>query len=198
MNYLSTPQIRELCIAARLAYDAWEGRAEWELHREPMSRTQCFDAWRHQETARVTGGEASLRRCVSERHYLRLHAHFADLAGEGASALRALLRHEEEGRIVVYFKLRQVLAERGLEEGYAAHIARCKYKCALGDCTEKQLWALFFDVRKRPLAATPSPAPRRIENRLGTLAPKVTKSSPARPVAVATHEPAPAGWDGEF
>lgn len=170
MHYFTTEQIREICIAARKAYDVWEGRADWEERNDHLSRTKCFDAWRHIETGKVTGGEQSLRRCVSERDYLRLLAHFADLAGEGGKALAVLLRHGEEGRIRVFFKLQQVLAERGLEEGYAAQIARCKYKKPLGDCTEKMLWSLFFDVKKRPKVAVAKEAPARIEEKLGTLA----------------------------
>ena len=148
MRLLSTDQIRSVCITARRAYDVWEGRDDWEAGHYPLSRTGCFDAWRHRETARIADGEASLRRCISERHYLRLLAHFNDLAGQGGEALRALLRHAEEARIVIFFKLQQALAQKGLDEGYAAHIARCKFKKPLGDCTEKQLWVLFFDVRR--------------------------------------------------
>ena len=169
MHFLTTEQIREICIIARRAYEGWEGRADWEERNDHLSRTKCFDAWRHLETAKVTGDVQSLKHCIDERDYLPLLAHFADLAGEGGRALKALLRHQEEGRIRVFFKLQQVLAERGLEEGYAAHIARCKYKCDLGDCSKDQLWTLFFDIKKRKAKADPRPAPTRIEAHLGTV-----------------------------
>ncbi len=169
MRYFSTDQIREICIAARKAYDQWEGRDEHEGRNHLLSRTKCFDLWRHLETAKVTGGEQSLRRCISERHYLKLLAHFAHLAGEGGVALRALLRHGEEGRIRVFFKLQQMLATKGLDEGYAAHIAKCKFKTPLGDCSEKQLWSLFFDIKARPAKPVAKPQPKRIAAQLGTL-----------------------------
>lgn len=178
MRYLSTDQIREICIAARKAYDVWEGRDDHEGRNHLLSRTKCFEVWRHLETARVTGGEQSLRRCISERHYLKLLAHFADIAGDGGTALRALLRHGEEGRIRVFFKLQQQLAEKGLDEGYAAHIARCKFKTPLGDCSEKQLWSLFFDIKKRPAKPVEKPEPKRIADRLGTL--RVAAAGPAK------------------
>lgn len=169
MHFFTTDQIREVCIAARKAFDGWEGREEWLDRNHHLSRTAAFDAWRHLETAKVTGGEQSLRHCISEHHYLRLLAHFADIAGEGGVALKALLRHGEEPRIRVFFKLQHMLAEKGLDEGYAAHIARCKFKRPLGDCTEKMLWALFFDVKARPAKPVAKPAPKRIAEKLGTL-----------------------------
>jgi hypothetical protein len=169
MRYFSPDQIREVCIAARKAFDAWELREEWLDRHHSVSRTEAFDLWRHLETAKVTRGEQSLRRCVSERHYLPLIAHFADLAGEGGAALKALLRHGEEPRIRVFFKLQQMLASKGLDEGYAAHIARCKFKTPLGDCSEKQLWSLFFDVKNRPAKPVAKPAPKKIAESLGTL-----------------------------
>jgi hypothetical protein len=117
-------------------------------------------------------GVQSLRLCTSEGHYLRLMAHFADLAGDGDSALRLLLRHGEEPRITAYFKLRQALAERGLDEGYAAVICRRQYKRELGHASEKQLWNLFYTVRNRRKAlpkAQRQKAPRKVREHSGTL-----------------------------
>ncbi len=189
MRYLSTDQIREICIAARKAYDVWEGREQWAETNGDLSATDRFELWRHYETAKVADGEQSLRRCVSERHYLKLLAHFADIAGEGGVALRALLRHGEEERIRVFFKLQQKLAEKGLDEGYAAHIARCKFKKPLGDCAKNELWILFFDVSKRPAkAAAPKPAPRRIAEKLGTLSVSHLEACLARAVEAEDYE----------
>jgi hypothetical protein len=169
MHYFTTDQIRSVCIAARQAFDAWEGQDAFYDCNAHLTRTKAFDAWRHLETAKVTGGEQSLRHCISERHYLPLLAHFADLTGEGGRALKLLLRHGEEARIRVFFRLQQCLAERGLVEAYAAQIAKCKYKRELGDLSEKQLWAIYFDCKKRPLAVKAKPAPRHVAESLGTL-----------------------------
>ena len=170
MNFLSTDQNRQICMLARRAYDAWPMREEYELINAEMSVTKCFEAWRHVEQGKVTGRQ-SLTDCTSEEHFLPLLAHFANRAGAGARALQLLLRHADERRIVVYFKLCLALEERGLDEGYAAHICRCKFKCDLGDATEKNLWSLFFDVKKRRKAvkaAAPKPA-RYVRVKAGSL-----------------------------
>lgn len=168
-NPLSNQQKGEIAKLARLAYDAWDQREEFELANPTLSRTACFEAWRRVEQGKAVGVQ-SLRLCTSEQHYLRLMAHFADLAGDGASALRLLLRHGEEPRIRAFFKLQAALAERGLDEGYAAAICQRQYKRPLGEASEKQLWNLFFTVRNRrkPLAKAPRP-PRKIKETQGTL-----------------------------
>lgn len=181
MNFLTNDQKRKICMIARAAYDHWEGRTEFEATNFDISKTARFEAWRRYEQGKAVGRQ-SLSDCVSELHYLPLLAHFAAIAGEGAVALRALLRHAEEGRIQVYFKLREALAERGLEEGYASAICSRQFKCALGDASEKQLWNLFFTVRnRRPLApkAERSPAPRYVRSRLSTLSAEAPKLAPA-------------------
>jgi len=172
MHYFTNDQKTHVAKLARAAYESWEGREQWEESNGEFSRTKCFEIWRHAETAKVTGGIASLRDCVSEVHYLPLVAHFNDLAGKGGAALRALLRHQEERRITPFFKLQQALAERGLDEAYAAAICRRQYKCELGDASEKQLWSLVFTIRNRRKVAQVKerkPAPRRIAASLGTL-----------------------------
>ncbi len=172
MNPLSHEQKARVCIAARRAYDAWAIREEFELINPELSPSKCFEAWRRVEQGKAVG-QQSLRLCTSETHYLPLLAHFAGLLGEGGRALQLLLRHAEEGRITVYFKLLQTLEERGLEEEYAATICRCKFKCALGEASEKQLWSLFFDVRQRRKAvqaARAKPA-RHVRVKAGVLSP---------------------------
>jgi len=177
MNPLSLEQKARICMAARRAYDAWGMREEFELINPELSPSKCFEAWRRCEQRKAVGVE-SLTLCTSERHYLRLLAHFVALQGEGGQALQLLLRHADEGRITVFFKLLQALEERGLKEEYAAHICRCKFKCALGEASEKQLWSLFYDVRRRrraELPAKPKP-PRYVRVKAGTL--KVAGGNP--------------------
>lgn len=171
MPLFSKDQKVHLARLARQAYDAWSEREAFEECNPTLSRTKCFEAWRHAETLKVTRHTQSLRECVSERDYLPLVAHFNHLLGNGDKALRTLLRHAEGSRITVYYKLQQALAERGLDEAYAAAICRRQYKTELGDASEKQLWSLFYTVRNRrklpkgakPKAA-PKPQPARIAN----------------------------------
>lgn len=172
MRFLSNDQKREVAKLARQAYNAWTGREAFEECNPELSRTACFEAWRHAETLKATRRTQSLRQCTSERDFKPLMAHFADLLGDSAGALRHLLRHAEEGRITIFFKLQHALAERGLDESYAAAICRRQYKCDLGDASEKQLLSLFFTVRNRRKVAAPAerkPAPKRIKEDLGTL-----------------------------
>ena len=168
MNLLTPAQKAQVCIAARLAYDAWATREEFELINSELSATKCFEAWRRCEQHKVTGRH-SLTDCTSEQHYLPLLAHFTALRGEGGRALLLLLRHAEAGRITVYFKLLQALQERGLTEGYAATIGRSKFKRELGECSEKQLWSLFFDVRKRRKPVQAATGPAYVKTKVGKL-----------------------------
>ncbi len=167
MNFLSNDQKGQVCMQAKKAYNAWPMREEFELINPDLSPSKCFEAWRRCEQGKVTGRQ-SLTECTSEEHYLPLLAHFAKLQGEGGRALMLLLRHAEAGRITIFFKLLQALEERGLNEGYAATICRCKFKCELGDAGEKQLWSLFFDVKKRRKAEREA-RPRYVRTKVGKL-----------------------------
>lgn len=153
MSPLSNLQKREIAIAARQAYLAWDGREAFELVNSDHSRTSCFESWRHVEQGKAVGIQ-SLREC-SQAHYGRILAHFQQLGGNVAGATRTRGRDADNDRRVARYKLDQALRERGLETGYAAVICRTKYKCALDEATAAQLWKLFYDVRSR---RKPTPA----------------------------------------
>jgi hypothetical protein len=174
---LSHPQIVQICIAARLAYNAWPMREEFELINSEMSRTKAFEAWRHCEIGKITGGIQSLKLCTNEAHYLPLLAHFTAMRGEGGKALMMLLRHADADRITIYFKLIQALEERELAEGYAATICRCKFKRDLGDASAKQLWSIFFDIRKRR-KPTRAAGEHYVKSKAGKLTSKPTGDNP--------------------
>ncbi|WP_043586340.1 hypothetical protein [Geminisphaera colitermitum] len=171
MTLFTNEQKARVAQLARRAYDARPDREEFELINSHLSKTACFEHWRKWQTGRATGGVQSLRECVSELHYLPLLAHFSDMLGDGGGALNLLLRHAEEGRIRVFFKLQEALAERDLNEAYAASICRRQYRCDLGDASEKQLWSLFFTVRNRrkAVAKPKRTAPRYVRNAIATL-----------------------------
>ncbi|WP_043585339.1 hypothetical protein [Geminisphaera colitermitum] len=171
MTLFTNDQKARVAQLARRAYDAQPDREEFELINSHLSKTACFEEWRKWQTGKATGGVQSLRECVSELHYLPLLAHFSDMLGESGRALNMLLRHAEEGRIRVFFKLQEALAERDLNEGYAAAICRRQYKCDLGDAEEKQLWHLFFTIknRRKAVAKPARKAPHYVRENLGTL-----------------------------
>jgi hypothetical protein len=170
MNFLTNDQKATIARLAKQAYDAWDGREAFEDANPTFSRSKCFECWRRVEQGKAVGMQ-SLTQCTND-DFLPLIAHFQNFKGEGAAAMKTLLRHAEGPRITIFFKIQQALAERGLDEAWVAKICRCKFKCALGDASEKQLWNLFYDI-KRSRKALPKPAqfraPKRIKENLGTL-----------------------------
>lgn len=170
MNFLSNDQKATVARLARAAYDGWEGREGFEDANPGLSKSKCFEAWRRYEQGKAVGVQ-SLVQCTDD-DFLPLVAHFQNFKGQGAAAVKTLLRQAERGRITPFFKLQQALAERGLDEAYAAAICRRQYKCELGDASEKQLWSLFYTIRNRRKVAQVrehKPAPKRIKDNLGTL-----------------------------
>lgn len=157
---LSNLQKREIAIAARKAYDVWAEREPYEAINSEISRTACFDAWRHVETGKAAGGIQSLCQ-LSQQHYGAVLAHFQALGGRQDAATRTLARDRDNGRRIARYKLGQALRERGLEVGYATAICHSKFKCALDDASENQLWKIFFDVRNRK-----RPAPKLSQSEL--------------------------------
>lgn len=148
---LSHLQKREIAIAARRAYEAWVGREAFEAVNAEFSKTACFDSWRRVEQGKACGIQ-SLREC-SQAHYGRILAHFQALGGATAAATRTVARDADNARRIALYKLRGELRKRGLSDEYAATICRSKFKCGMAEATEKQLWKLFYDVRKRPVRA---------------------------------------------
>jgi hypothetical protein len=170
MNFLSNDQKATIARLARQAYDSWEGREGFEECNPGLSVSKCFEAWRRCEQGKAVGRQ-SLTQCTGD-DFLPLVAHFQNFAGRGAAAVKTLLRHAEAARITPFFKLQKALAQRGLDEGYAAAICRRQFKCALGDASEKQLWSLFYTIRNRRKVAAPArqrPVPQRVKENLGTL-----------------------------
>lgn len=170
MNFLSNEQKATVARLARQAYDGWEGREGFEDANPGMSVSRCFECWRRVEQGKAVGVQ-SLTQCTND-DFLPLVAHFQNFRGDGATAVKTLLRHAEGARITPFFKLQQALAERGLNEAYAAAICRRQYKCELGDASEGQLWRLVYTIRNRRKVAQVKerkPAPKRVKENLGTL-----------------------------
>lgn len=172
---LSNDQKKALGMLSREAYRAWSGREAFEEANPDLSVSKCFEAWRHVEQGKATGGIQSLTRCTQD-HFLPLRAHFKAMLGNGAGAVRDHLRAQEEPRIRARWKLDQALTERGLNEGYAASICQRQFRCALGDASEKQLWCLFYTVTKRRKPQLTARRPRYVKSNLGTLS--VTGGNP--------------------
>lgn len=177
MSGLTLFQKRELCALARRVYVRWPGREEFENANPEMSATACFEAWRHFEQGKACGRQ-SLCDCTQD-DFLKIRAHFHSLLGNGGQAARDLLRSEEEPRIRARYILQQELDARKLDESYAATICRSKYKCPLGEATDRQLWGLVFDIRKRRKAQFSARIGRHVKVKAGVLS--VTAGSSGDP-----------------
>ena len=159
MTPLSNMQKREISIAARRAYDVWAEREAFELINPELSRTACFEAWRHVEQGKACGVQSL--RAATQAHYGRLLAHFQALGGNPVAAARTATRDADNDRRIARYKLDQALAERGLAAEYASAICRQQFRRTLAEATAKQLWCLVFTVRnrKKPAAKIPSENP---------------------------------------
>jgi hypothetical protein len=147
MTPLSIEQKRTIAVLARKAYDAWPEREGFELINSELSKTACFESWRHVEQGKACGVQ-SLRACT-QAHYGRILAHFQTLAGNAAGATQTLARDADNDRRIARFKLDQALRERGLRPDYASSICRRQYRTDLDSANAKQLWRLVFTVRNR-------------------------------------------------
>lgn len=159
---LSNLQKRDIAIAARQAYDAWPEREAFEAINSELSRTACFDAWRHVEQGKAVGGIQSLCE-MTQAHYADVLAHFQELAGDDEAAARTKARGKDNGRRIARFKLNRELAARGLDLSWAATICRNKFKCDLERASEAQLWKIFYDVRNSKHAVIANQEPKESE-----------------------------------
>jgi hypothetical protein len=156
---LSINQKRTISQLARKAYRAWPERGAFQVINSELSKTACFEAWRHVEQGKACGLQ-SLKACT-QVHYGRLVAHFQALAGNTDAATRTLARDADNDRRIARFKLHEALRERGLGETYAATICRRQYGTDLAGAKAAQLWHLVFTIRNRRklVAATTAATP---------------------------------------
>ena len=117
MSPLSNLQKRDIAIAARRAYDAKFDREAFEAINSELSKSDCFNAWRHVEQGKAVGIQ-SLRE-MTQAHFGRLLAHFQAMTGEAGQerASRTLARDADNPRRIARYKLDQALRERGLDTG---------------------------------------------------------------------------------
>lgn len=152
MTGLSHDQKRIIAQLARAAYDAWPEREAFEAINSELSRSACFNAWRHVEQGKACNIQ-SLCECT-QAHYRVLKAHFEKLLGDDARAARTLAGEAGNDRRIAAHKLHAELAARDLPESYAAAICRNQFRCSLAEATTKHLWSLVFTIRnRRPAAA---------------------------------------------
>lgn len=102
--------------------------------------------WRHREAIKACGLRISE---ASQQHYNELVSHFSQLAGQQGRAFGAEMRKGTDALRIALFKLRAELAKQGLDDGYAASIAKHKFKVmSLERLSAKQVWVLVYDLRR--------------------------------------------------
>lgn len=134
-------------ILVKLAEAAFFKR--WRDGARPSDKAQLRKA---QEQFRREQAEIACGVWISgatQRHWNDLKAHFEALVGEAGAAFGTLMREHTNGYRQARFKIKRALEERGLDENYAAAIARDQFKRSLDHLSEKQAWCLFFTITNR-------------------------------------------------
>jgi hypothetical protein len=131
---------------ARIAILAKEAFQKTPNAERPTSNLE-FEEWRHEQQFLAVGKE-SLLDCV-QGDYLKIVAHFEDLAGESGRAVKTHMADAVTPRAIAMLKLETACEERGIKIEYPAKICRVQYKCALEAASPNQLWQLVFTVRNR-------------------------------------------------
>ena len=88
---------------------------------------------------------------ASNRHYKKLKAHFAVLAGEAAQAYEAAVTDstEQEHADTARHLIREHLAKHNTPESYAETICRDRFRTSLKFATASQLSAVLMTVKAR-------------------------------------------------
>lgn len=172
---LSTTQRQTIGRLATAAYQA--EIAAGRIVKPAKGITDAAREWRHAQYQLVTG-RTELEQC-NQSHYRALRSHFDALIGTPAASARSYrdsvstgpvrpgkgaVIDTHEARELWRHKLDEALVTYGYQPGYAAAIARGKYKSSLGQCSADELRSLTFAVignarrtGRQPINAAASP-----------------------------------------
>jgi hypothetical protein len=142
---LSRDQKAKLSIVARKVYDKHKGLC---LIDEGVS----YDDWRRDECLAATGGRVGGFREARQRDYRHLRGHFANLNGDGATAINDAIHGdpEEADRDQAWAILGRECRRRGHSfPEYPASICATQYRCPIAEASTKQIWSLIYTVRNR-------------------------------------------------
>lgn len=142
---LSARQKTRLALAAKAAY-------ERHLKLGLVDEGVTSDAWRRAECLAATGGRVGGLREAAQRDYRQLRGHFANLNGDGATAIDDAIHGDpaEADRDQAWAILARECRKRGHSfPAYPASICRQKYKRPIGEASTRQLWSLIYTVRNR-------------------------------------------------
>lgn len=130
---------RQKAELSRLARDAWT------LLDGAGAIDEKEKEWRQREAIEACG------RRISEAvngDYEILQAHFLAKGGKTGRAFNAAMKADSNPARQARFKLDQICRQNGLTADYPAKIMRDKFRCTLDSATDRQLWAVFFDVKR--------------------------------------------------
>lgn len=121
---LSSSQLQQLGIAATAAFARLDGLDLLDLPPDLRGATKSdrITFWRQRECAAVTG-ICSFRELDSKQHYVRVHDHFAKIAG-----LPLKGRDTPADRAALLREMWDMAREAGLSEGYVFTICHAKFK----------------------------------------------------------------------
>lgn len=156
---ITNGQKRDIVLVAR---EAWNktGQPFWDACQyaagDPvaLSQHEAFDLWRHDMQERATGHKHLTT--ATQQHYATLQELFHRLAGHEAAAQHWAAKAQFQPRRQARAKLDQEI-NRALKTGaidrprdyIVAIAARQFHTSTLEDLGEKQLWSLFYTLRKR-------------------------------------------------
>lgn len=117
----------------------------WKMLSRAGAIDESLSDWRRREAI------GACKRRISEAlnaDYETLEAHFLAMAGKPGKAFNAAMRAESNPARQARHKLDKLLLKHRLQPDYAAKIMRDKFKTTLDAASEKQLWAIYFDVQR--------------------------------------------------
>jgi len=133
---LSKGQKARLSILARKAF----------YHQKVQGMTAT--EWRHEIAIQKVGCRISE---AVQDHWNDLKSTFEDLSGRPGKAFNTQVRAGDNKRRVALFKLTKELEAHNLAPGYGEKICFAKFKVSLAEASAKQIWAIYFDITKRPV-----------------------------------------------
>ena len=144
MSPLSQTQKARLCQLSDQAFKL-HCTKEHEAGRVVDTSVAARSAFRHGQV-RAACGLSGLRYCT-QREYKLIEAHLLDLVGEAGLAMNALVRHQDNDRRQLEWKITQILEEMGRPLEYAAGICSKMFGRNLMDATPEQLLKVFIALR---------------------------------------------------
>lgn len=94
-------------------------------------------------------------RCCDQGDYAGLRWHIASATGDVEGTFYWGKRVQGNPKRIARWKLNQALRDAGLSIGYAAVICKNKFKCAIDEASESQLWSLFYDIQRAAKRSQP-------------------------------------------